>query len=81
MSDLKKEFNYYLEHQADLVRQYKGKFIVIKNCQVIGTYDSELEAITETRKHHDLGTFLVQKCEPGTDNYMQMYHSRVVLVK
>lgn len=81
MSDLKKEFSYYLEHQAELVRQYKGKFIVIKNCQVIGTYDSELEAITETRKHHDLGTFLVQKCEPGTNNYMQMYHSRVVLVK
>jgi len=81
MSNLKKEFNYYLEHQAELVRQYKGKFIVIKNCQVIGTYDSELEAITETKKLHDLGTFLVQKCEPGTDNYMQMYHSRVVLVK
>ena len=81
MSDLKKEFRYYLEHQAELVRQYKGKFIVIKNCEVIGSYDSELEAITETRKHHDLGTFLVQKCEPGTNNYMQMYHSRVVLVK
>lgn len=81
MSNLKKEFTYYLEHQGELVRQHKGKFIVIKNCQVIGTYDSELEAITETTKHHDLGTFLVQKCELGTNNYMQMYHSRVVLVK
>ncbi len=81
MSNLKKEFDYYLEHQDELVGQHKGKFIVIKNCQVIGVYDSEIEAITETRKHHDLGSFLVQKCEPGANSYMHMYHSRVVLVK
>jgi len=81
MANLKKEFTYYLEHQDELVRQHKGKFIVIKNCQLIGVYDSEIEAITETRKHHNLGSFLIQKCEPGSNSYMHMYHSRVVLVK
>lgn len=81
MSNLKEEFAYYLEHQDDFVRQHKGKFIVIKNCQVIGVYDSEMEAITETRNHHDLGSFLIQKCESGTKSYMNMYHSRVVLAK
>jgi hypothetical protein len=77
---LEKEFGYYLAHQAELVKLHNGKFIVIKNCQVIGVYDSEYEAITETAKQNELGTFLVQKCEPGTDNYMQMYHSRVAFV-
>lgn len=81
MSNLKKEFTYYLEHRDELVKQHKGKFIVIKNCQVIGVYDSEMESLTETSKHHDLGSFLIQKCEPGTNSYMHMYHSRVVLVK
>lgn len=81
MTDLKKDFAYYLEHQDELVSQHKGKFIVIKNCQVIGVYDSEMEAITETSKHHDLGSFLVQECEPGSSSYMHMYHSRVAFVK
>lgn len=80
VEQLEKEFNYYLAHQNELVKLYNGKFIVIKNCQVIGIYDSEYEAITETTKQNELGTFLVQKCEPGTDNYMQMYHSRVAFV-
>lgn len=74
---LEKEFKYYLEHQDELVKKYKGKYIVIKNCEVIGSYDNEIEAITETSKDHKLGTFLVQKCEPGSESYTQTYHSRV----
>lgn len=79
-NSLKKEFEYYLQHQAELVERYNGKFIVIKDCQVIGSYDSETEAIAETLKKHDLGTFLVQKCEPGNASYTQTFHSRVVFV-
>ena len=80
MSGLEKEFEYYLEHQDELVEQYNGKFIVIKDCIVIGDFDSELEAIEVTAKNHELGTFLVQKCEPGNESYTQTYHSRVVFV-
>ena len=80
MSDLQKEFNYYLENQDELVSKYDGKFIVIKDCQVIGSYDSEMEAITETAKEHELGTFLVQKCEAGIDSCSYTYHSRVIFV-
>jgi hypothetical protein len=76
-SALEKEFNYYLEHQEELVKKYNGKFLVIKDCNVIGAYDSELEAVEKTAKEHELGTFLVQKCEPGSESYTQTYHSRV----
>jgi hypothetical protein len=75
--NLKKEFKYYLEHQDELVKKYNGKFIVIKNREVIGAFDSELEAIEKTAEKHELGTFLVQKCEPGSESYTQTYHSRV----
>lgn len=75
---LEREFEYYLQHQNDLVKRYNGKFIVIKDEKVIGVYDNELEAIKETSKHHELGTFLVQKCEPGKESYTQTFHSRVV---
>jgi hypothetical protein len=74
---LEKEFKYYLEHQDELVKKYNGKYIVIKDCQVIGVYNSELQAIEETSQKHELGTFLVQKCEPGEESYTQVFHSRV----
>src|ERR1035441_836864 len=76
-SPLEKEFEYYIGHQDELVAQYGGRFVVIKDEKVIGSYDSELEAIAETVKKHALGTFLVQKCEAGSSGYTQNYHSRV----
>ena len=75
---LKKEFQYYIDHQEELVKKYKGKFIVIKDCSVIGVFGTDLEAINGTKEKHKLGTFLVQKCEPGSESYTQTYHSRVV---
>ena len=74
---LKKEFKYYLGNQEKLVEKYKGKYIVIKNKSVIGSYDSEQEAIEKTKEKHELGTFLVQICLSGSDNYTQTYNSRV----
>ncbi len=79
MEQLEKEFKYYIDHQAELVEKYNGKFIVVKDCKVIGAFDSELEAINTTSEQHELGTFLVQKCEPGSESYTQTYHSRVAL--
>ena len=77
-ANLKNEFQYYINHQKELVKKHKDKYVVIVNLKVIGVYDSETEAIDETSKIHKLGTFLVQKCEPGEDSYTQTYHSRVV---
>ncbi len=77
MTNLEKEFQYYIDNQEDLVQKHKGKFLVIKGQEIIGAYDSEMEAIEETSKNHELGTFLVQKCEPGSESYTQTYHSRV----
>lgn len=74
---LKEQFRYYIDHQNELVAKYNGKFIVIKDSAVIGAYNDELEAITETSKKHELGTFLVQKCTPGSEGYTQTFHSRV----
>ncbi len=74
---LEKEFQYYRDHQTELVEKYNGKFVVIKDLKVIGVYDVELDAIKETAKSHELGTFLVQKCEPGKSGYTQTFHSRV----
>ncbi len=63
------EFKYYLDNQDTLVRQHKGKFVIVKGQQVIGVHDTEEEAIRETMKEHELGTFLVQFVEAGGRKY------------
>ena len=77
-SPLKKEFAYFLANHDKLVEKHNGKFVVIKNGEVIGLYDGQVEAVEKTQKEgHALGTFLVQKVEPGNASYTQNFHSRV----
>ena len=77
---LTKEFQYYLDNQDELVKKYNHKFLVIKNCEVIGDYNTYEEALFETSKEHELGTFLIQECTEGDSAYTQMFHSRVIFV-
>ena len=77
MKPLEAEFEYYLEHQDELVEQYNGKVVVIKNNKVLGIYDNDNEAISETKKKHKLGTFLVHPVGPGEENTTMKFHSRV----
>lgn len=76
-STLKKEFDYYLANQADMVAKYNGKYVVIRDGKVIGFFDDQVTAVTETQKTHKVGTFLVQKVEPGNAAYTQTFHTRV----
>ena len=76
-NQLEKEFKFYLDNQDELVKKYNGKVLVIKDQTIIGSYDTDWEALKETQKIHKIGTFLVHKCGPGEDNYTQTYHSRV----
>jgi len=77
-SSLQQEFAYYLSHQKEMIAEYDGKYVVIKGGVVVGAYDDELTAVTETQKAHELGTFLVQKVSQGDSEYTQTFHSRAV---
>ncbi|MBU0607077.1 MAG: hypothetical protein KKI08_04285 [Armatimonadetes bacterium] len=70
---LEREFQYFLDHQKELVARYRGKVLVIKDEQVIGTYDTALEAVRETSQEHEPGTFLVQECKPGAAAYTAVF--------
>jgi hypothetical protein len=77
--NLLQEFEYYLQHQDEFVRQYNGKVIVLKDHVVLGVFDSDFEAVHKTSQEHELGTFLVQRCSPGVQDYTAVFHSRVGL--
>ena len=74
---LEKEFKYYKDHQDELVERYNGKFIVIVGEEVVGDFDEEITAYTQTKEKHPLGTFLIQHCLPGKDSYTATFYSRV----
>ena len=70
------EFDYFRANQDALVEQYNGRVIVIKDRVVLGAYDSYIEAVVETQKHHELGTFLVQAVSPGKEAYTVTFRGR-----
>lgn len=75
---LKTEFEYYKSHLDELVAKYEHKVIAIVGEEVQGVFDTELDAYQEMKKTYQVGTFLIQKCQPGESSYTQTFHSRVV---
>ena len=71
-----KDFEWFLENYNDLFFKYGRKFLVIKNQEVIGVYDEAGEAVRQTMKLEELGSFIVQKCtgdETGYTNYISSW--------
>lgn len=73
------ELNFFINNQNKLIRKYLNKILVIKDDEVIGVYDTPLEAYTETQKEHELGTFFIQPCEKGPEAYTVTLSSHKIL--
>jgi hypothetical protein len=75
---LKEQFQYYLDNQDEFVNKYNNKFIVIKNKEVVGSFNTEIEAYSDSVKKYELGTFLIQEVKPGNESYTQTFRTRVI---
>ena len=73
---LEKEYNFYKNNEKKLLKQFKGKFIVIIGEEIVGNYEGELEAIKYANSKYEEGTYLIQ-CVDDEDKLTQRYHSRV----
>jgi hypothetical protein len=78
---LEAEFDYYIANQNRLVKKFNGRVLVIIGKSVVGDYYSVQEAYFESLKKYKPGSFLIQKCYPGKDNYTQTFHSPRVIFK
>lgn len=67
--NLQNELNYFIANQDRLVAEYQNKILVIKDQQIVGCYDTPLEAYLEAQKEHAPGTFMIQPCIPGPSAY------------
>lgn len=75
---LDKEYKFYTKNKAEFVKKYKGKFLVIKNEEVVGVYLTREDAYNESSKKYQLGTFLIQECLEEEKEIAQTFHSRVI---
>ena len=74
---LKKNLEWYVQHQSDLVAKYNGKILLIVDQKLIGAFDTMAAAYTEAVKTREPGTFTLQPCAPGEGSYtLTLYNPR-----
>ena len=69
----KDDYDWFLKNYNALYAEYGQKYLAIKNHTVLGTYASYAEAVRNTEKKEELGTFIVQLCngdETAYTNYI-----------
>jgi len=69
-----KDFQFFLDNVKDLEKKYNGKYIAIKNCEVLGAYDEKVVAFRSTiEQGHEAGTFIIQKASSDPASYTVTY--------
>jgi hypothetical protein len=63
------ELKFFISHQDELVQQYRGQTLVIRGESVVGVYPTPLKAYLAAQERFELGTFMIQRCEPGPEAY------------
>jgi hypothetical protein len=63
------EFTFFVKNQERLVKQFRGKAVVIKGDEIIGDYDSPLEAYLVVQRNNQLGDVMIQMCISGPEAY------------
>lgn len=58
---LEKERQYFSDHHAELISRYLGKFVVIKEEEVVGAFNTIEEALAEGARRFGLEPFLVRQ--------------------
>ncbi|GHT84496.1 hypothetical protein FACS1894137_07610 [Spirochaetia bacterium] len=57
---LERETAFFEAHETELREKYLGKRVVIYQGQIIGVYDSDMEAFEETSKTITPGSFMIK---------------------
>jgi len=60
---LERERKYFEAHRGELLEKYPGKYALIKNEKLIGTFDSLEDALSEGARLYGTDSFLVRKIE------------------
>ena len=74
---LKDEYDYFLKHKEELFKKYPHKFILVIENTVVGSFDTQEQALQEGSLKFKLGTFLIQKVSLDEGDVTQKFFSMV----
>lgn len=63
---LEKQYDYYVSHEEELLKQYTGKLLVISDGLQVFSFTSPKEAYRFGVQQFGAGHFLLHKCIPGS---------------
>lgn len=72
---LDREYEFFKKNLPQLLNQYKDLFLVIKDEEVIGHFDTYDKALSFGLSKYKLGEFLVQQCIDEDDSTAQFFNS------
>ena len=75
--DLKNEYKFFNDNIDALIEKYSNKYIIIKDDDIKGDFDSFDRAYEAAIKKYELGSFLIQHCNKDENNSGQVFNSRV----
>ena len=66
---MNENYEWFVKNYDELIQTYGDSFIAIKNKAVLHAYDSYAQAVRETQKTEELGTFIVQECKKSGEMF------------
>jgi hypothetical protein len=75
MVNQRTDFQWFKKNLSKLYEIYPDKYVIIRDKQVKGDFDTENKALEEARKTFGLGNYIVQKVESSVDNLIWNYHT------
>ena len=77
-----KEYLWYKANEAELLLQYYGRYLVIKDETVIADYPLKATAWRATIQTHAPGTFIIHYCFPESEKGMRrLTNHRLVAIR
>jgi fibrillarin-like rRNA methylase len=74
------DYEYFIQNMESFYKQHGRKFLVIKNKNVLGAYESFNMALDETLKTEPVGTFIIQECFKTKEESVNHFQGNVMLV-
>jgi len=66
---LEQEYNFFQSNLKNFVQKHPNKYVVIIGESVLGFYNTITDALAETVKKHEPGSFFIELCTDDRDYY------------
>ena len=77
---LEKELKYFTCNRDKFYKDYPGKYLIIKDCKVMGVFTTRAEAFISGSRKFNRNSFIIQQCTDRAVNQSKLYNPKVTFV-